>query len=125
MKLKCTVGKLAGQSFDLESSKIYVFGREKQNIDGEFIVLPSSTVSRKHCQIGFEKELPIIQDLKSANGIRVNKNKVDRARLKDGDHVQIGAFSFHVEEEGARSAGSTESDQTDKKKENQVMGFPM
>ena len=41
-------------------------------------------------------------DLQSTNGIRVNEQKVDEARLQPGDRVQIGAYMFEFDAVGIR-----------------------
>src|SRR5665213_2049813 len=97
MRLRCTSGDLAGEVFELDPAKNYLVGREPSDPAFEPIVLASPSVSRKHCHIQFEGGIAIIEDMKSSNGIRVNRSRLTRAELKNGDLLQIGAFSFIVE----------------------------
>ena len=56
------------------------------------IRLSSTGVSRKHAQILREGEVFYIEDLGSSNAVFLNKVKVDRAPLKQGDRIQIHRF---------------------------------
>ena len=62
------------------------------------VLLPNSSVSRKHCEIREEGGQFILEDLKSANGTRVN-GKLLKAphQLTDGDHIQCGEVSVFYE----------------------------
>lgn len=61
--------------------------------------LPSEDVSRRHAEIawvegaGFE-----IRDLGSKNGTAVNKARIERHLLRDGDRIQIGPFRLAFRE---------------------------
>ena len=55
------------------------------------IVLPSVTISRQHCRFTREGAAWIVEDLQSANGIKVNGQAGPRFTLKSGDHVEIGS----------------------------------
>ncbi|MDB5037720.1 MAG: hypothetical protein JWQ35_1248, partial [Bacteriovoracaceae bacterium] len=114
MRLRCTSGSLSGEVYELDSRYPYLFGRETSETDSELIVLPSPTVSRKHCKIIFENGSAIIEDLNSANGIRVNRKRINRATLKNKDLLQIGAFSFTVEDQQVETSDKSEP-QTGKK----------
>jgi pSer/pThr/pTyr-binding forkhead associated (FHA) protein len=47
--------------------------------------------SRKHCMIKFSDGFTTIIDMGSANGTRVNGDKIDREQvLLDGDTIQVG-----------------------------------
>jgi hypothetical protein len=111
MRLKCIAGDLAGKSFELHSTHIYLLGREPEEAGAEPILLSSSTVSRKHCRIFFDGDAAIVEDLQSSNGIRVNRNRIDRATLKNGDLLQVGAFSFMI---SGLKAGAHEKSQVSK-----------
>ncbi len=54
-------------------------------------------VSRTHARVLQHGGEIIIEDLKSAHGLWVNGNKVDRATLHDGDRVQFGGTVLQVE----------------------------
>jgi pSer/pThr/pTyr-binding forkhead associated (FHA) protein/subtilisin family serine protease len=68
------------------ASGTFAVGRES----GNDIVLRSSQVSRRHARIHCARGVCTLEDLGSANGTRVNGERVDYAVLKPGDHVRLG-----------------------------------
>jgi diguanylate cyclase (GGDEF)-like protein len=70
----------------------YTIGREP----GNEIILPDSTVSRKHASITFNGKDCLIRDLNSRNGVFVNDKKVLQARLKDHDLITIGGIPITI-----------------------------
>ena len=48
-------------------------------------------VSRRHAEVRQEGASYWIVDLGSTNGLEVNGKRVDRARLRDGDRITLGA----------------------------------
>jgi hypothetical protein len=104
VRIRFVKGPLAGRDFELEESKVYRLGREPEAAEElSAIELPSQTVSRNHAEIFFEHGQWKIRDLKSFNGIRVNRRKVPAAALKSGDRVELGEFGFKLEAELART----------------------
>jgi pSer/pThr/pTyr-binding forkhead associated (FHA) protein len=75
-----------------EGSKALTIGRDKSNK----IVIVSFYVSKFHAEIGYQKNILIIRDLNSRNGIYVNGKKADVVVLKDGDKIQIGHSVFWI-----------------------------
>ena len=65
-------------------------GRER----GNQIVLPSDSVSRRHCRIDKRKAGWIIKDLGSTNGTYVNDELVEEYQLRRGDQVKVGDTIF-------------------------------
>ncbi|MDI3285857.1 sigma 54-interacting transcriptional regulator [Polyangium sp. 15x6] len=53
--------------------------------------LPSSTVSRAHARLVRSHDEWLLEDLDSKNGCCVNGERVTRARIRDGDFVEIGS----------------------------------
>jgi subfamily B ATP-binding cassette protein MsbA len=53
--------------------------------------LQDNGVSRRHCRIVWDQDAYVLEDLGSSNGTRVNGSRTDRARLRDGDLIQVGA----------------------------------
>ncbi|MBN8553821.1 MAG: FHA domain-containing protein [Deltaproteobacteria bacterium] len=99
MRIRCTSGPITGEVFSIQEGESYILGRDPSSESGQPIALPSKTVSRNHCQIKFSNgELQVI-DLKSSNGIRINRQKMARGVLEKGDTLDIGEFSFVVEAE--------------------------
>jgi pSer/pThr/pTyr-binding forkhead associated (FHA) protein len=60
--------------------------------------LPLPDVSRHHCRFAFADGIWRIVDLDSLNGVYLNDRKVINEILHPGDIVQIGGFTFRVEE---------------------------
>jgi hypothetical protein len=58
--------------------------------------LPLADVSRRHCRVFFADSCWHIVDLGSLNGIFVNNQKVQEAKLRTGDLLRIGSFLFEV-----------------------------
>lgn len=78
-------------SFDHGS---YVIGR----LDECDIVLPSSSVSRKHARIFIENDRCFIEDLGSANGVIVDGQRVIQRRdLGTASQIRIGDFYLYLE----------------------------
>lgn len=68
-------------------------GREVDND----IVLPDPSVSRQHAELVHQGGAWIARDLKSTNGIQLNRAPVLEARLQAGDRLTIGLFEIEVE----------------------------
>jgi pSer/pThr/pTyr-binding forkhead associated (FHA) protein len=51
-------------------------------------------VSREHAIIEREPDGFYLRDLESLNGTYVNRTRVTRQRLADGDEVQVGKFKL-------------------------------
>lgn len=60
------------------------------------VVLSSKKVSRQHCCIAQVEQRLVIRDLGSTNGIRINGERADEARLKVGDELAIGDRRFKI-----------------------------
>jgi hypothetical protein len=58
------------------------------------IFLDDVTVSRRHAEIERRDRAFYIRDVGSLNGTYVNRQRVDRAELANGDEVQIGKFKL-------------------------------
>lgn len=56
------------------------------------IFLDDVTVSRRHAEFTSEGSSYAVADAGSLNGTYVNRDRIDRVVLKDGDEVQIGKF---------------------------------
>ena len=58
------------------------------------LFLDDVTVSREHAIIEREPDGFYLRDLESLNGTYVNRARVTRHRLADGDEVQVGKFKL-------------------------------
>ena len=56
------------------------------------IFLDDVTVSRRHAEFHREGEVFTVADAGSLNGTYVNRDRIDRVQLNDGDEVQIGKY---------------------------------
>ncbi|RUL86099.1 FHA domain-containing protein [Tautonia sociabilis] len=66
--------------------------------DGCELVVRSSQVSRRHCQLFEKKGLLLVKDLGSANGTFVNGDRIEEQRvLEPGDELMVGPIKFRVE----------------------------
>lgn len=58
------------------------------------VLLDDVTVSRQHAKITNEGSDWFISDLRSLNGTYLNRERVEKAKLADGDELQVGKFRF-------------------------------
>jgi pSer/pThr/pTyr-binding forkhead associated (FHA) protein len=59
--------------------------------------IDSPQVSRRHCCLALAYDRLTIRDLGSRNGIRVNGQVVEEARLQPGDEVAISQFLYRLD----------------------------
>ncbi len=82
--------------------EVTILGRD----DSADVTLPSEAVSRHHLKISRTEDGYVVEDLWSRNGTFVNRRRVRRHLLKDGDVVDVCEFqmAFHpgAEDEGPR-----------------------
>jgi pSer/pThr/pTyr-binding forkhead associated (FHA) protein len=77
---------VAGRTHEVTAPKV-VLGRSRE----ADIRVADVNVSRRHAEIRQEGAGYWIVDLDSTNGLEVNGKRVDRARLRDGDRITLGA----------------------------------
>lgn len=80
------------RTLPLSGSRLRI-GREADND----VVLSDPSVSRQHAELIHQAGAWIARDLKSTNGIQLNRTPVLEARLQPGDRLTIGAFDIEVE----------------------------
>jgi pSer/pThr/pTyr-binding forkhead associated (FHA) protein len=80
-------GPSAGSRFLLDTDVVSA-GRHP---DSE-IFLDDVTVSRRHAEFHRTGESFTVSDVGSLNGTYVNRDRIDRVQLNDGDEVQIGKY---------------------------------
>lgn len=83
------------QSFPLPSDVTFI-GR-RQDCD---LCIPLPIVSRRHCEIYTEQGSLMVRDLHSRNGILLNDQPVEEARVKAGDVLKIGPIRFVFQIDG-------------------------
>jgi hypothetical protein len=81
-------------------------GREGETIalDGDVLTIGRSphsdlflddvTVSRHHARVLRDESGFSVEDLNSLNGTYINRKRIERHRLSDGDELQIGKFKL-------------------------------
>jgi ribosomal protein L40E len=80
-------GGRAGETFPLEHERITI-GRSP---DCE-IFLDDVTVSRNHAVLVEDGGVFVVEDQGSLNGTFVNRKRIDRALLHEGDELQVGKY---------------------------------
>ena len=93
--LVCISGKSQNELVKLRRDNT-LFGREKADI-----IVSDAEVSSTHCQIQCIEDSYHIFDMNSSNGTFVNGQRIVKAKLKEGDIVEIGktVFRFALEDE--------------------------
>jgi Protein of unknown function (DUF3662)/FHA domain len=76
---------VSGRKHEVTSPKV-VLGRSRE----ADIRVSDGNVSRRHAELRQDGATYWIVDLGSTNGIEVNGERVDRARLRDGDRITLG-----------------------------------
>lgn len=113
-------GKLKGEVFLLKEERI-VIGRG----DGCTIRLIDQKSSREHAEIVRQDQEWILTDLKSQNGVFLNKEKCIQKKLNRGDTILIGeTFLKFVEEHESKMKSElmAEIEQLKNYKSNSIMG---
>lgn len=82
-------GGRAGETYPL-SGETTTIGRHPDSI----IFLDDVTVSRRHAEIVRQGGAFVIVDQNSLNGTYVNRQRLERALLSDGDELQIGKYKL-------------------------------
>jgi FHA domain-containing protein/zinc ribbon protein len=80
-------GGRQGETFPLEGDEVEI-GRSPDAA----VFLDDVTVSRTHAILSKEDAGYVIEDKGSLNGTYVNRRRVEKATLEDGDEVQIGKY---------------------------------
>lgn len=95
--LRFISGKYQGGEFPVEENREIVIGRSS-DLD---LVLVEEMVSRKHARLKLVDGAVEIEDLGSTNGTFVNGERINHARLKEGDRILIGSNILKVVNLGA------------------------
>ena len=82
-------GRNAGSRYVLDGD-VTTAGRHPESD----IFLDDVTVSRRHVEITRDGRDYVVADAGSLNGTYLNRERVDRGPLRDGDELQIGSFKL-------------------------------
>lgn len=85
-----TGGGRAGETYSLAADRVTTIGRHPDSD----VFLDDVTVSRRHASIERQGSMYAIVDQGSLNGTYVNRRRVDRQLLTDGDELQIGKYKL-------------------------------
>jgi len=85
--LRVMSGPLEGRRLEVRDAKEITVGRD----EGVDLVLDDDLVSRRHAKFRRDWAGTHVEDLRSRNGVKVNKKRVTSKTLEDGDEVEIGA----------------------------------
>lgn len=101
--LTILTGNRSGTNFPLDPARENVIGRGTDC----HISIPDPISSREHAIVVRREDAWFIRDAKSRNGTSVNGQKIDEARLADGNTIRIGMteFEFHETEEPPTAKG--------------------
>jgi predicted component of type VI protein secretion system len=84
------------------SQGVVTIGRLPDNV----VHIDNLAVSGHHCKIYWEQDKYVIEDNNSLNGTYVNKHRVTKAELKDGDEVLVGKHTLGFKDEWHEGAPS-------------------
>jgi adenylate cyclase len=79
--------------YELKDGSTTHIGRAASND----ITLPHSSISRSHASIEGKRDVWVISDLRSANGVLVNGTRIEHAQLRSGDVVSLGDIKLRFE----------------------------
>jgi pSer/pThr/pTyr-binding forkhead associated (FHA) protein len=89
LKLKSENGE---ENFALGTQALTI-GRNPKND----IVLLDRTISRQHARVAYEDGGWVLIDLSSGGGLLINGTRTQNAKLKPGDEIELGDFTFTFE----------------------------
>jgi pSer/pThr/pTyr-binding forkhead associated (FHA) protein len=84
-----TGGGREGETISFDSD-VLTIGRSPHSD----LFLDDVTVSRHHARVIRDENGYLIEDLNSLNGTYVNRKRIERHRMSDGDELQIGKFKL-------------------------------
>jgi pSer/pThr/pTyr-binding forkhead associated (FHA) protein len=79
-------GPREGERIEMGDAQEFIIGRD-ETAD---IIFKDDLISRRHVKLRRDWSGTHVEDLNSRNGIKVNKKKVNRKTMKDGDELEVG-----------------------------------
>ena len=102
--LICRTGSNRNEQLKLKNKREYIIGRAP---DCDFQV-DDKKVSRWHCKLMVKDGRIFLEDMKSANGVRIGKHKVEFAAvLTAADSFRIGLSEFIISKKPAAKGTRT------------------
>ena len=102
IKLLVVGGDTERKEFSLELPTTIGRSREAS------ITLPHPLVSRKHCEIIWDRDSVVVVDLNSLNGTFVGRDRISKATLGHGDLLTVGTVTFRAVYRGVMSDQQTQ-----------------
>lgn len=99
-------GPLRRKELELTGESPMTIGRER----GNHVVIPDSSVSRRHAFIERRDDGIYVRDNKSTNGVYVNGNKVEECKLRPRDRIEFGAAACVYVEDDIDASDAAELD---------------
>src|SRR3954471_1819417 len=82
-------------------------------VQGNELMLPKGTVSKRHARLLYRDGRFIVTDLKSTNGTYVNGRKIAQATIvREGDKIYIGDFVLRLDAGGGAEAQPSPDDES-------------
>lgn len=103
--LQTLTGEQPERTFRILPGGIRTVGRAT----GADFIVDAALVSRVHCRLTALPDGQLeVRDLESTNGTFVNGQRVEEARLVDGDRLQVGRLELMVRRDTGRSPADEE-----------------
>jgi FHA domain len=95
-RIQVVEGPLVGREFEVRAGRVKMGKAPRTEADASAISLEDPYMSRDHAALVAGAAAVILVDLTSTNGTFLNGERVQRAILKDGDHVRMGRTTLRV-----------------------------
>jgi pSer/pThr/pTyr-binding forkhead associated (FHA) protein len=88
--LRVMNGPREGERLEVNDAQEFVIGRD----DSADVIFRDDLISRRHVKVRRDWSGTHVEDLGSRNGIKVNRKRINRKTLKDGDELEVGGVRF-------------------------------
>lgn len=88
--LRVMNGPREGERIEINDAQEFIIGRD-ETAD---VIFKDDLVSRRHVKVRRDWAGTHVEDLGSRNGIKINKKKVNRKTLREGDELEVGNIRF-------------------------------
>jgi pSer/pThr/pTyr-binding forkhead associated (FHA) protein len=88
--LRVMNGPREGERLEISDAREFIIGRD----DSADVIFRDDLISRQHVKVRRDWSGTHVEDLGSRNGIKVNRKRVSRKTLRDGDELEVGGVRF-------------------------------
>ncbi|PTL80492.1 FHA domain-containing protein [Vitiosangium sp. GDMCC 1.1324] len=88
--LRVMNGPREGERLEINDAQEFVIGRD----ESADMIFQDDLISRRHVKVRRDWSGTHVEDLGSRNGIKVNRKRVSRKMLRDGDELEVGGVRF-------------------------------